>query len=130
MPLPVPGQIALADGWLITAAAITPPAPAPASAWEVYLDAEAIAGPLMLRRRRPGDRLRPAGGRGSRRLQDLFVDVKVARALRDAWPLIATPTAVVWVPGLRPATEFVATPATRRVVHLRVSGPDGERVKG
>jgi bifunctional protein TilS/HprT len=125
-PLPIPGRVVLADGWTIAAAVIAPPALAPVSAWEVYLDAEAVAGPLLVRRRRPGDRLRPAGGRGSRRVQDMFVDAKVARALRDAWPLVATSTAVVWAPGLRPASEFVATSATRRAVHLRVCGPNGE----
>jgi bifunctional protein TilS/HprT len=125
IPLPIPGQIALADGWTIAAVALTPPLPAPDSVWEAYLDIEAVAGALVVRRRRPGDRLRPAGGRGSRRLQDIFVDIKLARALRDAWPLVATSTALVWVPGLRPATEFMATPTTRRAVYLRVSGPNG-----
>jgi tRNA(Ile)-lysidine synthetase-like protein len=123
--LPIPGQVALADGWSLVATTAGPVA-APTSLWEVYLDAETIAEPLLLRRRRPGDRLRPAGGRGSRRLQDMFVDAKVARALRDAWPLVATPTALVWAPGLRPATELLATPATQRVVHLWISRPGGK----
>jgi tRNA(Ile)-lysidine synthetase-like protein len=124
--LPIPGRVALAGGWTIAATSAAAPIPAPESVWEIYLDAEKIAGPLLLRRRRAGDRLRPAGGRGSRRLQDMFVDAKVPRMLRDLWPLVATSTALVWVPGLRPPAEFLATPATQRVVHLQVIGPDGE----
>jgi tRNA(Ile)-lysidine synthetase-like protein len=88
------------------------------SAWEIALDAERVREPLVVRRRRAGDRIRlPAGGR---RLQDVFVDAKVPRALRPAWPLIATPTEVVWIPGLRAAADYVATAASAQVIHLRV----------
>ena len=76
--------------------------------------------PLLARRRRPGDRLRPAGGRGSRRLQDLFVDARVPQALRDAWPIIATPAAIVWVPGLRAAAGYLATPESQNIIKIRI----------
>ncbi|NTW97338.1 MAG: tRNA lysidine(34) synthetase TilS, partial [Oscillochloris sp.] len=52
-------------------------------------------------RRRPGDRFRPAGGRGSRRIQDFFVDRKVPRQLRDAWPMLVGGGGILWVAGLR-----------------------------
>lgn len=121
--LPVPGRVALEHGWTIVAARHPPPAPAPATAWEVYLDGDTLAWPLVVRRRRPGDRFRPTGGRGSRRMQDVLVDAKVPRALRDAWPLIATTEAIVWIAGLRAAEGFVATPQTSHVVHIRFTPP-------
>jgi tRNA(Ile)-lysidine synthetase-like protein len=114
------------SGWAIESAYCLPPAP-PASAREVYLDAERLAGPLVVRRRRRGERFRPAGGRGSRRLQDIFVDAKVPRALRDSWPVVATPQAIAWVPGVRAAAELVATPDTRRVLRLRLVGGTEDR---
>jgi tRNA(Ile)-lysidine synthetase-like protein len=119
--LPVPGRASLGSRWAIESAYCPPPAP-PASAREVYLDADQLAGPLVVRCRRPGERFRPAGGRGSRRLQDIFVDAKVPRALRDSWPVVATPQAIVWVPGLRAAADLAATAATRRVLQLRLVG--------
>jgi tRNA(Ile)-lysidine synthetase-like protein len=132
IPLPAPGQATLGSGWAIEAAECPPPAPsmgatAPASSWEIYLDADTIVVPLVVRRRRPGERFRPAGGRGSRRLQDLFVDAKVPRALRAAWPVIATPAAVVWIPGIRAAAGFTVTPSTRRMLRLRLvkTGAEG-----
>src|SRR5262245_56479105 len=67
LELPQPGRIPLADGWAIEVTAVSPPAARPADAWEIYLDGTAIVWPLLVRRRHPGDRLRPAGGRGSRR---------------------------------------------------------------
>jgi tRNA(Ile)-lysidine synthetase-like protein len=51
---------------------------------------------LVVRGRRPGDRL--AGRR--KKLQDVFVDAKVPRAERDAWPVVARGAEVVAVPGI------------------------------
>jgi tRNA(Ile)-lysidine synthase len=50
--------------------------------------------------RRPGLRLRPAGAAGTRKLQDVFVDAKVPREERDAWPLVFAGERLAWVPGL------------------------------
>jgi len=51
---------------------------------------------LVVRTRRPGDRL--AGRR--RKVQDVFVDAKVPREERDAWPLVVSGEGVVAVPGI------------------------------
>jgi tRNA(Ile)-lysidine synthetase-like protein len=51
---------------------------------------------LRVRGWRPGDRL--AGRR--RKIQDVFVDAKVPRSDRDAWPLVVRGDEVVAVPGL------------------------------
>jgi tRNA(Ile)-lysidine synthase len=51
---------------------------------------------LVVRTRRPGDRL--AGRR--RKLKDVFVDAKVPREERDAWPLVVSGDEVVAVPGI------------------------------
>ena len=51
---------------------------------------------LVVRSRRPRDRL--VGRR--KKLQDVFVDAKVPRAERDAWPVVARDVEVVAVPGI------------------------------
>ncbi|NTU83881.1 MAG: tRNA lysidine(34) synthetase TilS, partial [Chloroflexales bacterium] len=96
----------------------------------VALDAEALDGPLALRRRRPGDRFRPAGGLGSRKLQDFFVDRKVPRGLRDAWPILVTPGSVVWVTGLRADARFVAGPATRSTIWVGLARDEAAPADG
>ena len=58
---------------------------------------------LEVRARRPGDRL--AGRR--KKIQDVFVDAKIPRAERDAYPLVVRKDEVVSVPGI------VETPAVR-----------------
>jgi tRNA(Ile)-lysidine synthase len=71
----------------------------------VALDGEVQWGPwtirsdrkgLKVRAWRPGDRL--AGRR--KKVQDVFVDAKVPRSERDAWPLVVRGDEVVAVPGL------------------------------
>ena len=54
---------------------------------------------------KPGDRL--AGRR--RKIQDVFVDAKVPRSEREAWPLVVRGDEVLAVPGLveHPEVEAV-----------------------
>ena len=51
---------------------------------------------LKVRGWRPGDRL---AGRG-KKIQDVFVDAKVPRSQREAWPLVVRGADVVAVPGI------------------------------
>ena len=66
--------------------------------------------PLHVGYRRPGLRLRPLGGRGTRKLQDIFVDGRVPREERDAWPLVFAGERLAWVPGLAVDAELAARP--------------------
>jgi tRNA(Ile)-lysidine synthase len=63
--------------------------------WHIESDVDG----LDVRVRRPGDRL--AGRR--KKVQDLFVDAKVPRSERDAWPLVVAGDQVVAVPGIAEA---------------------------
>jgi tRNA(Ile)-lysidine synthase len=80
-------------------------------------DADRLAWPLVLRARRPGDRMRPRGGRGSRKLSDLMIDAKIAKTARGALPVVTSADDVVlFVPGLRPAEAARPSATTRRRV--------------
>lgn len=56
---------------------------------------------LYLRTPQPGDRMRPLGIKGSQKLQDIFVNLKLPRAERARIPLIECRGEIVWVPGFR-----------------------------
>jgi tRNA(Ile)-lysidine synthase len=60
--------------------------------------------------RSPGLRMRPAGGRGSRKLQDIFVDARVPREDRDGWPLVFAGEKLAWVPGLAVDADLASPP--------------------
>jgi tRNA(Ile)-lysidine synthetase-like protein len=57
---------------------------------------ESELGGLKVRAWRPGDRL--AGRR--KKIQDVFVDAKIPRSEREAWPLVVRGDGVVAVPGI------------------------------
>lgn len=85
-------------------------------------DADALGPRPFVRTWRPGDRFQPLGMKGTKKLQDFFVDEKVPREERDRVPLLcASDGRIAWVVGYRIADPFKVTPATKRVVRLRVS---------
>jgi tRNA(Ile)-lysidine synthase len=92
----------------------------PAGASTAEFDADLVAWPLSVRGRRAGDRMRPRGGRGSRKLSDLMIDAKIARDARGALPVVTSARGeLLYVPGLRPSEIARPRAHTRRVVRLR-----------
>jgi tRNA(Ile)-lysidine synthase len=125
-PLSVPGEVPLpAAGCVLSAEA--------SSAGE--LDTQATAsdhgmavvrrdlciGSLRVRNRRPGDRFRPVGVGGQKKLQDFFVDRKVARQRRDSVPLVVDDTdRIVWVAGYGIDEAFRVTDPAQAVLILKL----------
>jgi tRNA(Ile)-lysidine synthase len=133
-PLAVPGQ-APAGELLHVAATIGAPAPdRPADpASEAWFDAAALglgpdagappAASLVVRPRRPGERMVPFGGAGPVRLVRLLAAAGVPRLARARWPVLARVDGggddeVLWLVGVRRAAAAPITAATR--VMLRV----------
>jgi tRNA(Ile)-lysidine synthase len=80
-----------------------------------YFDADKIGGAISLRHWRPGDRFQPIGCSSPRKLQDLFVNIKLPRAQRREVVLAADHTGeIFWVEGLRIAEPFKLGPGTTR----------------
>jgi tRNA(Ile)-lysidine synthetase-like protein len=76
---------------------------------------------LHLGHRRPGLRMRPLGGRGTRKLQDIFTDARVPREDRDEWPLVFAGDSLAFVPGIAVSEEMVAR-SGEPSLHVTVSG--------
>jgi tRNA(Ile)-lysidine synthase len=74
--------------------------------WRALLGPELLRAPLSLRGWRPGDRFRPLGLAGRKKLQDFFVDAKVPREERGRLPLLLSGDRIAWVVGHRVAEEF------------------------
>jgi tRNA(Ile)-lysidine synthase len=125
--LDVPGVVTVAEtGATIRASmkrgpAVRPIVGEPESV--AVLQAEAVTLPLTVRSRRPGDRLRPLGAPGSRKLQDLFVDRKVPGIARDRVPLVVDQSGrIVWVVGHVIADECRVTRPESGMVILELKG--------
>jgi tRNA(Ile)-lysidine synthase len=93
------------------------------SAWETVLDAEALAGPLVVRLPRPGDRVHIPRV-GTRKLHDVLVDRKVARERRRTLPVLTAGDVVLWVPGVVRSSAARVGDATRQVLEARLLSHD------
>ena len=121
LALNVPGTLTILEaGWSISAQRghQTPPAGVEArEALQIAVPAELVRGPLTVRSRRPGDRIKPIGAPGRKKVQDLLVDRKVPRTERDRVPVIVDRDGhVVWVVGVAMADEFRVTAPEAEVV--------------
>jgi len=121
--LSIPGEVRSGE-WTIGATELAEPPGArnwAARGTEVGVQAAQVAFPLAVRNRRPGDRFRPIGAPGTRKLQDFFVDRKVPRIERDALPLVVdSRDRIVWVPGHAVAEEFKVSDPSRPVILFTV----------
>lgn len=93
---------------------------APDPAREAYVDAAGITGPLSVRGVRPGDRMRPLGLVGTRKLQDTLVDLRVPAGRRPFVPLVVCGGSILWVCGLLSAEQGRITAETRELVRFSV----------
>ncbi len=131
-PLPVPGEVELPEiGWAISAQPGVADAGVlerlSARGVEAVVDAAAVELPLAVRIRRPGDALRPLGLGGRKKLQDLLVDKKIARAERDRVPLVVDARdRIVWVVGLTIDDGVRVTASSRPVIFLRAKRAGGQ----
>jgi tRNA(Ile)-lysidine synthase len=127
-PLSIPGEVALPDaGWVVSAeAGASATASNAASKDVVHVRLDLCRGSLAVRNRRPGDRFRPVGLGGQKKLQDYFVDRKVARAQRDAVPLVVDETdRIVWVAGYGIDDAFRVTDRAQEVIILTLKALGG-----
>jgi tRNA(Ile)-lysidine synthase len=124
--LSVPGEVVVPEAgvrvradWRPEAGALLDAVRARAN-WTVAA-AAAVALPLAVRNRRPGDLVRLVGGGARKKLQDLFVDRKVPRAERDRVVLVVDGRdRIVWVAGHGVDHEVRVTDRRAAVIILTV----------
>jgi tRNA(Ile)-lysidine synthase len=119
--LDIPGTVEAPRGaWTISARGpVATPESIDSHATQVMVDADEIGRHLIVRYRRPGDRLHPLGAPGRRKVQDVLVDRKVPRDDRDSVPIVTTLKGdIVWVAGQVLAEPFRVTSLTKSVVVL------------
>ena len=107
-PIQVPGVTVLAEQGLKVCVSISTGIVRVRPKLPGQMPAQASLSLQMLKRRklyvrssRIGDRISPFGLTGSKKLQDVFVDGKVPREVRNAIPLLECGREIIWVPGYR-----------------------------
>jgi tRNA(Ile)-lysidine synthase len=93
---------------------------------EAFFDLAAITLPLVLRSPEPGDRMRPFGMSGSKKLSDIFIDKKIPAGERPTSLVIADAHDILWLVGVATSEKCRVRNETREIVSVRVnrSGKD------
>ena len=84
-----------------------------------FFDMNGISPPLTVRARRAGDRIRPFGFRGTKKLKNLMIDLKIPHETRDRIPVLTDALGLLWVAGIRRSDRAKITPDTERVLSVR-----------
>lgn len=115
--LQLPGHLGILS-WEMAAVKDLSPTGAP-DRFTVLFDADQLKWPLQVRTRKPGDRMQVQGLKGSKKVQDMFVDCKVPPSLRDCIPMLEDQEGrLLWIAGIRRSTHALTTTHSTRVLRL------------
>lgn len=85
-----------------------------------FVDYAALGKKLIVRNRANGDRFIPFGMKGSKKIQDFFVDEKIPVEKRDSVPIVESDRKIVWVGGIRVDERAKVAKNTKKVVKLEL----------
>ncbi len=128
-PLELGVSLSLPGGWLLRSEVRQGPVPLPSDLWSAVCDLDRC-GVLQVRSARDGDRIRPFGMSGTRKLARVFGDRRVPRPARVSYPVVTSGDEVLWVPGVVRAAETAVDRSTTRIAvlsaeRLTVAGAKG-----
>lgn len=81
-------------------------------------DLDKIRGELVVRNRQDGDRIRPMGMGGTKKLKDLFIDLKIPREKRDSIPILCDDQGILWVVGYKISEDYKIDENTKNVLRI------------
>lgn len=81
-------------------------------------DYDKIADKIKLRYRKNGDKFVPFGMKGSKKLKDLFIDLKIPKDERDEIPLIIFGEDIAWIVGYRISEKFKIDKNTKNILQI------------
>ncbi|WP_232243288.1 tRNA lysidine(34) synthetase TilS [Paenibacillus sp. GSMTC-2017] len=94
----------------------------PTSRFEASFDSTMLTFPLQIRNRKPGDRIQVLGLNGSKKVQDMFVDEKIAPSGRELYPLLFdSEDRLLWIPGIRRSSHALTGDSTKGVLFISAS---------
>jgi tRNA(Ile)-lysidine synthase len=86
--------------------------------WEAFFD----VGPLTLRNFRRGDRFRPFGMAGHKKVKELLIEKRVPRSARAVLPLLVMGSEVLWIPGYGRSEIGRIVPGVKEILRISAVG--------
>jgi tRNA(Ile)-lysidine synthase len=86
-----------------------------------YFALEGLEPPLIVRSPRAGDRMRPFGMKGSKKLSDIFIDKKIPLRRRDKALVVCDQKQILWLVGVGTTESARITAETGEVLRITVN---------
>ena len=88
----------------------------------ICLDYDLIKGKLIARSRRAGDSMIPCGMTGSKKIKDIFIDLKIPAEDRNKKLIIADDDNILWLEGYRISDRYKVSAATKKILKISMGG--------
>ena len=91
----------------------------------ISVDYDLIKGSLVARNRRLGDSMIPCGMKGTKKIKDIFIDLKIPKEERDSKLIIADDENIIWLEGYRINDKYKVSAATKKILNISMGRKDG-----
>ena len=120
--LKVPGVTTIKElGCKITTTITTPAKKGAGNKNTAFFDLDKVKGAITVRTFKAGDKLKPLGMQGTKKVKDIFIDAKVPLVERQSTPILVSDSSeVLWVAGLRQTRTCRIEKETRRVLKVKL----------
>lgn len=88
---------------------------------QAAFDYEKLNLPLFIRSRKPGDKIKPLGMNGHKKIKDILIDQKVPKYEREQQPLIVdTEDNIIWLVPYKISDDYKINKKTNKVLTLKL----------
>lgn len=83
-----------------------------------FFDYDKIKKEILIRNRKDGDKIIPLGMKGSKKVKDIFIDLKIPREDREGIPLVCFDDKIAWIVGVKTSQEYRITRSTKKILKI------------
>jgi tRNA(Ile)-lysidine synthase len=85
-----------------------------------YFNYDSINGNIIIRQRKEGDKIVPLGMTGSKKVKDIFIDMKIPQEDRNRIPVIQFGEDIAWVVPMKVSDKYKITDGTKKILKIVV----------
>lgn len=85
-----------------------------------YFDFDKLEKTIVVRNRKDGDRITMFGMNGSKKIKDIFIDMKMPKDQRDKIPIVCFDNKIAWLVGVRTAAEYKISDTSKKILKVAI----------
>lgn len=76
---------------------------------------------IIVRQRKAGDRIKPTGFKGSKKIKDVLIDAQIPQDQRSSIPIVTCDEDVLWIPGYRISRNYAVDSERAKSINITVT---------